>query len=39
MGMAQAQLYFPDVAKGKAASQRVFSIIDRVPAIDAASQV
>lgn len=38
MGMAQAQLYFPDVAKGKAASQRVFSIIDRVPAIDAASQ-
>jgi len=39
MGAAQAQLFFPDVAKGKAATQRVFSIIDRVPKIDAASQV
>ncbi|EFN58606.1 hypothetical protein CHLNCDRAFT_34209 [Chlorella variabilis] len=37
MGAAQAQLFFPDVAKGKAATQRVFSIIDRVPKIDAAS--
>ena len=39
MGAAQAQLFFPDVAKGKAATQRVFTIIDRVPAIDASSQV
>ena len=39
MGAAQAQLFFPDVAKGKAATQRVFSIIDRVPKIDAASMV
>eukprot|EP00887_Chlorella_sp_A99_P002677 scaffold6.g2677.t1 len=37
MGMAQAQLFFPDVAKGKSATQRVFSIVDRVPLIDAAS--
>ena len=29
----------PDVAKGKAATQRVFTIIDRQPLIDAASQV
>ena len=29
----------PDVAKGKAATQRVFTIIDRQPQIDAASQV
>ena len=33
-GAAQAQVYFPDVAKGKAATQRVFTIIDRVPEID-----
>jgi hypothetical protein len=39
MGAAQAQLYFPDVAKGKAATQRVFHIIDRQPLIDATSQV
>ena len=38
MGAAQAQLFFPDVAKGKAATQRVFSIIDRLPKIDASSQ-
>ena len=38
MGAAQAQLFFPDVAKGKAATQRVFSIIDRQPEIDASSQ-
>jgi ATP-binding cassette subfamily B (MDR/TAP) protein 1 len=34
-GFAQAQLYFPDVAKGSAATQRVFSVIDRIPTIDA----
>jgi ATP-binding cassette subfamily B (MDR/TAP) protein 1 len=34
---AQAQMHFPDVAKGKAASQRVFAIIDRAPAIDASA--
>ena len=34
MGIAQAQVYFPDVAKGRAAVQRVFSIIDRQPLID-----
>lgn len=39
MGAAQAQLFFPDVAKGKAATQRVFHIIDRQPLIDATSQV
>ena len=36
-GAAQAQLFFPDVAKGQGASQRVFTLLDRVPAIDAAS--
>jgi ATP-binding cassette, subfamily B (MDR/TAP), member 1 len=35
-GAAQAQAYFPDVARGKAAVQRVFAIIDRRSAIDAA---
>ena len=35
LGIAQAQIYFPDVTKGKAAIQRVFTIIDRRPAIDA----
>ena len=34
-GFAQAQLYFPDVAKGSAVTQRVFSVIDRTPLIDA----
>ena len=38
MGAAQAQLFFPDVAKGKSATQRVFTIVDRQPAIDASSQ-
>ncbi|KAL4457545.1 hypothetical protein ABPG75_012410 [Micractinium tetrahymenae] len=38
MGAAQAQMFFPDVAKGKAATQRVFTIIDRQPKIDASSQ-
>lgn len=36
-GVAQAQMFFPDVAKGKAATQRVFGIVDRVPLIDADS--
>ena len=35
IGMAQAQVYFPDVAKGKLATQRVFSVVDRQPLIDA----
>jgi len=34
---SQAQMHFPDVAKGQAASRRVFAIIDRVPKIDASS--
>jgi ATP-binding cassette subfamily B (MDR/TAP) protein 1 len=34
-GLAQAQAYFPDVAKGGAAVRRVFGIIDRKPSIDA----
>lgn len=37
-GMSQAQLHFPDVAKGKAATKRAFSIIDRKPVIDSSSQ-
>ena len=36
IGMGQAQLAFPDVTKAKAATERVFSVIDRTPAIDAA---
>jgi ATP-binding cassette subfamily B (MDR/TAP) protein 1 len=32
---SQAQMHFPDVAKGQAASRRVFAIIDRQPKIDA----
>jgi ATP-binding cassette subfamily B (MDR/TAP) protein 1 len=32
---SQAQMHFPDVAKGQAASRRVFAIIDRKPKIDA----
>jgi hypothetical protein len=38
-GAAQAQAFFPDVAKGKAATQRVFAIIDRKPRINASSEV
>ncbi|KFM27090.1 ABC transporter B family member 4 [Auxenochlorella protothecoides] len=34
-GVAQSQMFFPDVAKGRAATERVFAIVDRVPAIDA----
>jgi ATP-binding cassette, subfamily B (MDR/TAP), member 1 len=34
---SQAQMHFPDVAKGQAASRRVFAIIDRKPKIDASS--
>ncbi|GAB4820940.1 hypothetical protein N2152v2_007986 [Parachlorella kessleri] len=37
MGAAQAQAFFPDVAKGKAACMNVFTIIDRKPLIDASS--
>lgn len=33
-GAGQAQMYFPDVARGRAAATRVFSIVDRVPIID-----
>jgi ATP-binding cassette subfamily B (MDR/TAP) protein 1 len=33
-GAGQAQMYFPDVARGRAAATRVFSIVDRVPVID-----
>ncbi|KAG7669217.1 hypothetical protein Ndes2526B_g05515 [Nannochloris sp. 'desiccata'] len=34
---SQAQMHFPDVAKGQAASRRVFAIIDRKPKIDSSS--
>lgn len=33
-GMAQAQQAFPDLAKGGAATQRVFKVIKRQPRID-----
>lgn len=33
-GAGQAQMYFPDVARGRAAASRVFSIVDRIPTID-----
>ena len=35
---AQAQLRFPDVAKGSAAAKRVFAIVDRQSKIDSASE-
>jgi ATP-binding cassette subfamily B (MDR/TAP) protein 1 len=34
-GLGQAQINFPDVAKGGAATKRVFAIVDRKTAIDA----
>ena len=37
IGIAQAQLYFPDVSKGKAAASRVFALVDRKPEIDPSS--
>eukprot|EP00879_Flechtneria_rotunda_P003779 GHRR01004019.1.p1 GENE.GHRR01004019.1~~GHRR01004019.1.p1 ORF type:complete len:1293 (+),score=472.26 GHRR01004019.1:779-4657(+) len=37
LGLAQAQVGFPDLAKAKGALQRVFPIIDRTPAIDSSS--
>ena len=37
-GIAQAQMFFPDVAKGKAATERVFAIVDRASAIDASDE-
>lgn len=33
-GVGQAQAYFPDVSRGGAAAERVFSIVDRLPEID-----
>jgi ATP-binding cassette subfamily B (MDR/TAP) protein 1 len=36
VGVAQGQLYFPSVARGKAASERIFRILDRQSAIDSA---
>lgn len=37
LGLAQAQLGFPDIAKAKGALQRVFPIVDRTPQIDSQS--
>ncbi|KAL6762783.1 MDR-like ABC transporter [Haematococcus lacustris] len=37
MGLAQAGVAFPDLGKAKAAVGRVFPLLDRQPAIDAAS--
>ncbi|KAL4522645.1 hypothetical protein Ndes2526B_g01010 [Nannochloris sp. 'desiccata'] len=37
VSVGQAQAAFPDVAKGTAASERVFEILDRVPPIDSSS--
>lgn len=37
-GVGQAQAYFSDVSRVGAASERVFSIVDRVPAIDNLSE-
>ena len=34
-GLGQAQINFPDVAKGGAATKRVFAVVDRKTAIDA----
>lgn len=36
-GLGQAQMAFPDMGKASAAVQRVFEVIDRVPAIDSSS--
>jgi len=38
MGLAQAGVGFPDVGKAKAAVDRIFPIIDRVPKIDSSSE-
>ena len=37
--LAQANVQFPDMAKARNAGARVFSVIDRTPEIDIASQV
>lgn len=37
LSISQAQQYFPDVSKGKAATERVFAIVDRKPKIDSSS--
>eukprot|EP00775_Hariotina_reticulata_P008041 gene8041-8236_t len=37
MGLAQAQMSFPDLAKAQSALQRVFPILDRKPQIDSSS--
>lgn len=38
MGVGRITSFFPDYGKGKMAADKLFSIIDRVPAIDTESQ-